>query len=152
MPKSLAVRGKFVFDPEHGGGRRRRDKHLPRHKVFTENTDKIGYNNKDLNKCFQINDLSDDEHERQTNPFQIATDRSKVVDEQTEINFLSSNGPAAGTGEQFPENIEEEDEEQEKDDLDIDEMLYCNQDGEAHQLPFTESAHTDYGLQNSISI
>ena len=46
----------------------------------------------------------------------------------------------------------EEDEEQEKDDLDIDEMLYCNQDGEAHQLPFTESAHTDYGLQNSISI
>jgi hypothetical protein len=32
MPKSLAVRGKFVFDPEHGGGRRRRDKHLPKQK------------------------------------------------------------------------------------------------------------------------
>ena len=63
MPKSLAIRGKFVFDPEHGGGRRRRDKHLPRHKIFTENTDKIGYNNKDLNKCFEINDLSDDEED-----------------------------------------------------------------------------------------
>ena len=43
IPKSLAVRGKFVFDPEHGGGRRRRDKHLPRQKNFTENDDKIGY-------------------------------------------------------------------------------------------------------------
>jgi len=30
MPKPLAVREKFVFDPEHGGGRRRRCKHLPR--------------------------------------------------------------------------------------------------------------------------
>ena len=29
MPKSLAVRGKFIYDPEHGGGRRRRDKQLP---------------------------------------------------------------------------------------------------------------------------
>ena len=44
MPKSLAIRGKFIFDPEHGGGRRRRDKHLPRQKTFTENNDKIGYN------------------------------------------------------------------------------------------------------------
>jgi len=30
MPKSKAIRGKFIFDPEHGGGRRRRDKHLPK--------------------------------------------------------------------------------------------------------------------------
>lgn len=43
MPKSLAIRGKFIYDPEHGGGRRRRDKHLPRQKVFTTNNDKIGY-------------------------------------------------------------------------------------------------------------
>jgi hypothetical protein len=43
IPKSLAVRGKFIFDPEHGGGRRRRDKHLPRQKNFTDNYDKIGY-------------------------------------------------------------------------------------------------------------
>ena len=39
----MAVRGKFVFDPEHGGGRRRRDKHLPRQKQFDINEDKIGY-------------------------------------------------------------------------------------------------------------
>lgn len=43
MAKPLAVRGKFVFDPEHGGGRRRRDKHLPRQKQFDLNEDKIGY-------------------------------------------------------------------------------------------------------------
>jgi hypothetical protein len=52
MPKSLAVRDKFVYDPEHGGGRRRRNKHLPRQKVFTDNSDRINYNNKDLNKQF----------------------------------------------------------------------------------------------------
>jgi rhodanese-related sulfurtransferase len=32
IAKPLAVRGKFVFDPENGGGRRRRDKHLSRQK------------------------------------------------------------------------------------------------------------------------
>ena len=32
-----------MFDPENGGGRRRRDKHLPRQKNFTDNNDKIGY-------------------------------------------------------------------------------------------------------------
>ena len=30
MAKPLACREKFIFDPEHGGGRRRRNKHLPR--------------------------------------------------------------------------------------------------------------------------
>jgi hypothetical protein len=30
MAKPLAVRGKHIFDPEFGGGRRRRDKHLSR--------------------------------------------------------------------------------------------------------------------------
>lgn len=43
MAKPLAVRGKFVYDPEHGGGRRRRDKHLPRQKTYTDNNDYIGY-------------------------------------------------------------------------------------------------------------
>ena len=42
MPKSKAVRGKFIYDPEHGGGRRRRDKHLPRRKFYEENHEKIG--------------------------------------------------------------------------------------------------------------
>lgn len=81
MPKSLAVRGKFVFDPEHGGGRRRRDKHLPRHKIFTDDTDQIGYNNNDLKKRFEMNDLSGDEEENfQGNPFAVAqpTDRSQA--------------------------------------------------------------------------
>ena len=147
MPKSLAIRGKFVFDPEHGGGRRRRDKHLPRHKIFTENTDKIGYNNKDLNKCFEINDLSDDEEDnRHINPFAMAqpTDRSQTVNQDamqefTEVNFLAS----AGTGESHPENIEDEDQEEE---LEIAPELFYSQDGEAHQLPCSESAHSDYGL------
>lgn len=44
MPKSKAIREKFVFDPEHGGGRKRRNKHLPKQKQYTEETDKIGYN------------------------------------------------------------------------------------------------------------
>jgi hypothetical protein len=30
MPKSKAIREKFIFDPEHGGGRKRRNKHLPK--------------------------------------------------------------------------------------------------------------------------
>ncbi len=42
MPKSKAIRGKFVYDPEHGGGRRRRDKHLPKQKMYEENSDRIG--------------------------------------------------------------------------------------------------------------
>ena len=150
MPKSLAIRGKFVFDPEHGGGRRRRDKHMPRHKIFTENTDKICYNNKDLNKRFEMNDLSDDEEDNyQVNPFAMAqpTDRSQTgAQEFTEVNFLAS----AGTGEcDHPENIEDEDQEEE---LEIAPELYYSQDGEAHQLPCSESAHSDYGLQNSITI
>ena len=42
MPKSKAVKGKFIFDPEHGGGRRRRDRKLQR--ITQEpNEDKIGY-------------------------------------------------------------------------------------------------------------
>jgi len=112
MPKSLAVRGKFVFDPEHGGGRRRRDKRAG-HFKFAENTDKIGYNNNccDLNKCFEINDLSDEE-DRARNPFAMAqpTDRSQTgAQEHTEVNFLAS----AGTGESHPENIEDEEQEEE---------------------------------------
>jgi len=43
FPKSKAIRGKFVFDPEHGGGRRRRDKHLPSQKQYTNTTDIIEY-------------------------------------------------------------------------------------------------------------
>jgi len=53
------VRGKFVFDPEHGGGRRRRDKHLPKQKVYTEDTDRIGYeqdNILDFNKRLGLGD------------------------------------------------------------------------------------------------
>jgi hypothetical protein len=42
MPKPKAVRDKHIFDPEHGGGRRRRDKHLPKRKFYEENSDKIG--------------------------------------------------------------------------------------------------------------
>lgn len=30
FPKSLAVKEKFVYDPEHGGGRRRRNRKCPR--------------------------------------------------------------------------------------------------------------------------
>ena len=48
FPKSKAVRGKFVFDPEHGGGRRRRDKHLPKQKQYTcDSPDKLEYQGKD---------------------------------------------------------------------------------------------------------
>ena len=43
MAKPLAVRDKFVYDPEHGGGRRRRNKHLPRQKQYFDNDEKIGY-------------------------------------------------------------------------------------------------------------
>jgi rhodanese-related sulfurtransferase len=43
MPRPLAVRGKFVLDVEHGGGRRRRQKHLSRQQMFQDNPDKIGY-------------------------------------------------------------------------------------------------------------
>ena len=42
MPKSKAIREKFVYDPEHGGGRRRRDKRRPKQKFYEENSDKIG--------------------------------------------------------------------------------------------------------------
>lgn len=42
MPKPKAIREKHIFDPEHGGGRRRRDKHLPKRKFYEENSDKIG--------------------------------------------------------------------------------------------------------------
>ena len=148
MPKSLAVRGKFVFDPEHGGGRRRRDKRAG-HFKFTENTDKIGYSNNccDLNKCFEINDLSDDDVDKLNNPFAMAqpTDRSigqPFAQEYTEVNFLASAG-AGGTGGSHPENIE--DEEQEEELVSAPELFY-SQDGEAHLLPWTESAHSDYGL------
>jgi len=41
MPKSLAIREKFVYDPEHGGGRRRRDRKCQRLKQYT--TENIGY-------------------------------------------------------------------------------------------------------------
>jgi len=41
--KPKAVRDKFIYDPEHGGGRRRRNKHLPRQKQYSDNEDKIGY-------------------------------------------------------------------------------------------------------------
>lgn len=43
MPRPLAVRDKFVLDVEHGGGRRRRQKHLSRQQMFHDNPDKIGY-------------------------------------------------------------------------------------------------------------
>ena len=32
--RPLAVRGKFIFDAENGGGRRRRERHLPREKLY----------------------------------------------------------------------------------------------------------------------
>jgi len=109
MPKSKAVKGLFVFDPEHGGGRRRRDKHCPRTKIFTENTDKIEYN-KDLNKCFEIDHLSEDENCGNENPFAMAapTDRSNnqaaaaLVESHTEFNCFSAIA--------HPENIEDDDE------------------------------------------
>ena len=42
MPRPKAVRNKHIFDPEHGGGRIRRNKHLPKRKFYEENSDKIG--------------------------------------------------------------------------------------------------------------
>lgn len=42
MPRPKAVRHKHIFDPEHGGGRIRRNKHLPKRKFYDENSDKIG--------------------------------------------------------------------------------------------------------------
>ena len=43
MPRPKAVRNKHIFDPEHGGGRIRRNKQLPKQKFYLENPDKIGY-------------------------------------------------------------------------------------------------------------
>lgn len=145
------MRGKFVYDPEHGGGRRRRDKRHPEQKRFTDNDDKLTYNNKDLNKCFE---LSDDEEDKLRNPFSMAqqTDRTNTNAEQTEINFLASRG-CAGAGDSHPENIiEDEDEDENGDDeIAIAPELYYSADGEAHQLPCYESAHSDHGLQNAIT-
>lgn len=42
MPRPLAVRDKHIFDPEHGGGRIRRNKHIPKRKFYEDNSDKIG--------------------------------------------------------------------------------------------------------------
>jgi hypothetical protein len=45
------VRGKFIADPEHGGGRQRRDRHLPKQRQYTDNLEKIGYDKPmDFNK------------------------------------------------------------------------------------------------------
>lgn len=42
VPKPKAIQGVHIYDPEHGGGRIRRNKHLPRSKYYDENSDKIG--------------------------------------------------------------------------------------------------------------
>ena len=42
MPRPKAVRHKHIFDPEHGGGRIRRNKHQPKRRFYDENSDKIG--------------------------------------------------------------------------------------------------------------
>ena len=39
FPKSLAVKEKFVYDPEHGGGRKRRNRKCPR---IIDHEDQIG--------------------------------------------------------------------------------------------------------------
>jgi hypothetical protein len=44
MPKPLAIRGVHIFDPEHGGGRIRKNRQMPRQKFYLDNPDKIGYN------------------------------------------------------------------------------------------------------------
>lgn len=122
-----------MYDPEHGGGRRRRNKRHPERKRFTDDDDKLTYNNKDLNKCFE---LSDDEEERIRNPFTIAQ--------------LEAQKDCTGSTEDFyPENIVEDDEED--DEIIVPHNLYYSVDGEAHQLPYHESAHCDYGLQNAIT-
>lgn len=44
MPKPLAIRGVHIFDPDHGGGRIRKNRQMPRQKFYLDNPDKIGYN------------------------------------------------------------------------------------------------------------
>ena len=50
--------------------------------------------------------MSDEELDNFYNPFAMAqpTDRSEAKESQTEVNFAAS----AGTAEQYPENIEED--------------------------------------------
>ena len=78
FPKSKAVRGKFVYDPEHGGGRRRRDKHLPKQKMYTENTDKIGEGQLSFNARigldFKLRSDSPELLKSPTNPFEVVQD------------------------------------------------------------------------------
>ena len=42
IERPKAIKEKFIYDPENGGGRKRRDKRQPRWKIYTENMDKLG--------------------------------------------------------------------------------------------------------------
>ena len=131
MPKSLAIREKFIYDPEHGGGRKRRNKHLPKQKKYTEETDKIGYC--DVASFNARLELRESHH----NPMK----KIMIEDENNNIVQESAN-PFEIADDLNDQPMELQDEESQS----IDPSLYMNSNGEAQMLPWTESAHTDYGL------
>jgi hypothetical protein len=137
FPKSKAVRGKFIYDPEHGGGRRRRDKHLPKQRIYTESMDKIGYDditnfNQRLGLAQSPNNHQDNKKKKiaplkqfqSPNPFEIAEE----VNRENNVSMEIDSEPQ----------------------VEIDQSLYANQTGEAEVLPLQEAA-TDFGLQNMIT-
>jgi hypothetical protein len=80
FPKSKAVKDKFIYDPEHGGGRRRRQKHLPRQPLLNDD-DQIGNDTQrmDFNKRLNspnnmLQPPMNQNFSSPTNPFEIAQD------------------------------------------------------------------------------
>ena len=151
MPRPKAVRNKHIFDPEHGGGRIRRNKHLPKRKFYEENSDKIGDR---LNFHARIGlDLLQDspDKELRTNCDDIQSNQYRGLfiqkQDSSEIPFEIAQCEEYEEDEEMPQATEN--------DIDvpyqIKESLYYNQDGQAEYIK-TEATADEPLPFNKISV
>ena len=139
MPKPKAVREKFIFDPEHGGGRRRRDKHLPKRKFYEENSDKIGdrldfqmrrgLDCIDESPCARLRGNDEEVHQAGANIRGLSVESKEANDIPFEIAKDAQDG-----AHQFK----------------IDPSLFYNDSGEAEFIK-SQEGNFDFGGQNMIS-
>ena len=121
FPKSLANKDKFIYDPEHGGGRRRRNR-----------------------KCPRIIDADDQIGQRKIREFEDDFESNLNLAENTRKEKFLSPGPF-----EIADNILEEPKPLQT--SLIENIQHQNATGEAQILHWDQSFVEDFGLMNSIT-
>ena len=106
MPKPLATKDKFIYDPEHGGGRKRRNKQMPGRRFRDQEEEMVdSYGPSTFNQRLQTPDQSpfkkvqpkqcQKEFIDDSDPFEIAKDASpdsryiQRIDRQEDVQMIT---------------------------------------------------------------